>query len=166
MVFSDTEEHQISDGFCLARISKLSAQWKIIFDFKPTEYQEGAELYALLVRQALSDDALLNFSISFPHPNIRLYVEDPRLGGVPYVDLKSSQLPQLHEWSRIEISHVEEEGGNYFLSLSVGGKEVGREGFELGKNLTDVKIYNGIAVFGSWMNQPGFIRGLVVSDKQ
>ena len=82
------------------------------------------------------------------------------MNGYMIVDLESNQVPKLDEWSRIEISQLEEEGGNYFLSLSVGGKEVGRKDFELGRNLTDVKIYNG------WASQLGFIRGLLVFDKQ
>ena len=96
-------------------------------------------------------------NISFPLPEIRLSVVD--WNGDEFLDLRSNQLPSLEEWSRIEIGHVEE-GGNYFLSLSVGGKEVGRKDFELGRNLTDVKIYNG------WASQLGFIRGLLVFDKQ
>ena len=74
------------------------------------------------------------------------------------VDLRSNQMPNLHEWSRIEIGHVEE-GGNYFITLSVGRQEVGREAFELGRDFTDVTIYSGTLL-------PSLIRRLVVLDKQ
>ena len=79
--------------------------------------------------------------------------------------LKSDQLPKLHEWTRVEISHLPpvEEGGKYILSLSVGGEELGRKECEMGRNLTDVNIYCGRNVF---QRQPCFIRGLLVLDKQ
>ena len=75
--------------------------------------------------------------------------------------LKSDQLPKLNEWTRVEISHVEE-GGKYFLSLSVGGKELGRKECKMGRNLTNINIYYGR---GIWL-QPGVTRGLLVLDKQ
>ena len=73
----------------------------------------------------------------------------------------SDQLPKLHEWTRVEISHVEE-GGKYFLSLSVGGEELGRKEWEMGRNLTDVNIYCNKRFH---LPQPCFIRGLLVLDK-
>ena len=120
-----------------------------------------AEPRGIWVQSWSADDHLeLNFGISFPHSNILLSWNN----GGTIVDMKSNQLLKLDEWSRIEISHLEEEeGGNYFLSLSVGGKEVGRRGFELGRNMTDVKIYRGLS---GRRSQPGFIKELVVLDKQ
>ena len=42
MVFFDTEEHQIREvGIPLATIPKLGPQWRILYDFKPTEYLFG-----------------------------------------------------------------------------------------------------------------------------
>ena len=113
-----------------------------------------------LVGYFSSDDAGVSYwiSIDFPHPNIRLSVEDETTGQM-VVDLRSNQMPNLHEWSRIEIGHVEEEG-KFFLTLSVGGQQLGREACQLGRNLTDVKIYSGLSPVS------GFIRGLVVLDKQ
>ena len=148
----------------MASIPKLSAQWKISFDVKPMEDWQGAEPRGLWVQSWSADDHLeLNFGISFPHSNIRLCWNN----GGTIVDMTSNQLPKLDEWSRIEISHLEEEGGNYFLSFSVGGKEVGRKGFELGRNMTDVKIYHAMAHgLSGRRSQPGFIKGLLVFDKQ
>ena len=74
--------------------------------------------------------------------------------------MSSTQLPKVGEWTKLELSH-EEVDGKYFLSFSVGGREVGRKeaGPDL-RNLTDVEIDVG----GS--SQPGFIRRLVVLEKQ
>ena len=77
----------------------------------------------------------------------------------------STQLPKVGEWTRIEIGH-EKVDEKYFLSLSVGGREVGRKevtGPEL-RNLTDVKVY--IGNNHEELRQPGFIRRLVFLEKQ
>ena len=54
------------------------------------------------------------------------------------------QVPKVGEWTRIEISHKEEEG-KYFLSLAVGGEHVGRAEVTdpVLKNPTDVKLFIG-----------------------
>ena len=79
--------------------------------------------------------------------------------------------PEVGEWTKIEIGH-EKVGERYFLSLSVGGREVGREeveeegrkkNLELRK-LTDVEVCIGIPE-DRVMHQPGFIRRLVVLEK-
>ena len=107
-----------------------------------------------------ASDVSFTLNISFPYPNIRLSVEDLTSGQV-VVDLRSIQRPKLHEWSRIEIGHIEE-GGNYFVTLSLGGQELGRKACRLMGNVTKIKIsYGSTAQF-----QPGFVRGLVVLDKQ
>ena len=40
--------------------------------------------------------------------------------------LESNQLPRIGEWTRMELSH-EEEDGKFFLSFAVGGRELGRK---------------------------------------
>ena len=79
--------------------------------------------------------------------------------------VESSQLPKIDEWTRIEFGH-EKVDEKYFLCLSVGGREGGRKEVtnpEL-RNLTDVKVH--IGNLHEENCQPGFIRGLVVLEKQ
>ena len=82
-----------------------------------------------------------------------------------FESLVSLRPPKLGEWTRIEISH-EEENGKSFLSFSVGGKEVGRREVDYPGEITDVQICFGPWADDDWPAQPGFIRGLVVLDKQ
>ena len=45
LVFFDTEEHQATErmgGKKIAQIPKLGSQWRIIYDFKPTESLQAA----------------------------------------------------------------------------------------------------------------------------
>ena len=82
-----------------------------------------------------------------------------------FESLVKLQPPKLGEWTRIEISQ-EEKNGKCFLSFSVGGKEVGRREVDYPGEITDVKICFGPWVNDVWPAQPGFIKGLVVLDKQ
>ena len=121
LVNFDTEEHEAEDGkeVLMAKIARLADEWKIIYDFKPTGYQEFeydfSGCISLWMDTSPSDsDDYCSLEISFSRLGVHL--DDTH-----DVLILSDQLPKLHEWTRVEISHVEE-GGKYFLSLSVGGK--------------------------------------------
>ena len=78
--------------------------------------------------------------------------------------VESNQLPRIGEWTRIEISH-EEEDGKFFLSFGVAGRELERKeatDLEL-QGTTDVAIGIGL---GTSNIQPGLIRRLVVLQKE
>ena len=86
--------------------------------------------------------------------------------------VKSTQLPKVGEWTRVEIGH-EKVDEKYFLSLSLGGREVGRKEVtdpELRK-LTDVQVCIGDqkVCIGDQIQegpQPEIIRRLVVLEKR
>ena len=162
LVYFDTEEYQIEpDEIPIATIPTLGPQWKIIHDFKPTEYSSELMLnpVSLLVEVAPHFIPGIVFSCTETSHSIALV----NLNG-PGMDLESSQPPKLGEWTRIEMS-LEEENGMAILAFSVGGQEVGRE--VLGEFepdlLVDVKILAGTSHGPA---QPGFIRRLIVLDKQ
>ena len=81
--------------------------------------------------------------------------------------VKSTQLPKVGEWTRIKMSH-EKVDEKYFLSLSVGGRELGRSEVTdpLLQKLTDVTVIIGTRGTEGRFCQPGFIRRLVILEKQ
>ena len=102
-------------------------------------------------------------AIEFPFPKIGLAhaFHDENMERRTEYAVTSTQLPKVGEWTRMEIGH-EKVDDKYFLSLSVGGREVGRVEVtnpELRK-LTDVKVSIGHP--DEKRCQPGFIRRLVV----
>ena len=81
---------------------------------------------------------------------------------VDQVLLESQQLPRIGEWSRIEISH-EEEDGKYFLSFAVEGRELEKKEAtdpEF-REMTDLTID-----IDEHRIQPEFIRRLLVLQKE
>ena len=169
MVFFDTEEHQITEvGIHLATIPKLGPQWRILYDFKPTEYLFGLPEPAVSLFVDLENYFCPGIVFSCSPNNSPSIALDNLVPGPGLYGLESNQPPKLGEWTRIAISH-EMENGQWILSLSVGGREVGR-GEVLGGwgwgEVPDVKIYIGNGPFYDGPIQPGFIKGLVVLDKQ
>ena len=75
-------------------------------------------------------------------------------------------MPKHFEWTRIEISH-EEDNGKYFFTFSVRGKELGRQEIDVSifgfQNLRGLKIHTGGMGDNS---ETGIIRGLVVLEKE
>ena len=146
----------------MAEIPKLGTQWKIIHEFKPTAYLQEVDptMDPVGLSVGAGKPAHSAIIIDFWPPNMSVlhcFIEDDNPVHAES-RVVSSQLPKVGEWTRIEVSH-EEVGGRYFLSLSVGGREVGRTeaGPDLRK-LTDVKIVAG-------KRQPGFVRRLVILEK-
>ena len=178
LVFFDTEVHRIpTSGLLktLAVIPKLEAQWKIIYDFKPTEecFQNtrgGSRLLDLGIRGGGGQKAGIYF---FPNVDFILTLEAyihsdeglPSEHLEPLVEVWCNRITPIGEWTRMEVSH-EMEDGEYFLSLSIGGTEVGRKEVTVPafRDMAEVNV-----VIGSLMEgraQPGFIRGLVVLQKE
>ena len=151
----------------LTKIPKLGSQWKIIHDFKPTEYLQGTPL-GLFVGTGDGKTPGNSFvGICFRFPKILLAEEIVGDNNQIQVQraIQSTQLPKVGEWTRIEICH-EMVDGKYFLSLSVGGTEVGRSEVtnpEL-RRLADAKVCIGSANREQY--QPGFIRRLVILEKR
>ena len=155
----------------LVTIPKLETQWKILYDVKPTEHlqvENPRKCYAAFGID-VGRDAFVGAAVSPPQIVLGAYLRsaDNQLQGWNVVT--GDQAPNVGQWTRIEISH-EEEDGKYFLSLAVGGEHVGREAVtdpEL-KNPTDVELYIGCsqrAAQRQFHPLPGFVRRVVVLQK-
>ena len=103
----------------------------------------------------------------FPFPKIVLghAIRDDNIQAQVLLAVESTQLPKVGEWTRIEFGH-EKVDEKYFLSLSLGGREVGRKEVtnpELRK-LTDIQVCIGDQI--QEHSQPGLIRRLVILEKR
>ena len=105
----------------LATIPKLKAQWKIIHDFKPTEYLDDPYTRFSL---GLNFEGRVGLDIFFSSSQFGLERWDGDEEGQLF--LESNQLPKIGEWTRMEISHKEEDG-EFFLSFGVAGRQLARK---------------------------------------
>ena len=117
-------------------------------------------VYPQPIQHGVRDGGRVGLDIVFSCSQISL--RRWRLDGEDQLLLESRQLPTIGEWTRIELSH-EEEDGKYFLSFAVEGGELEKKEAtdpEFGE-MTDVTID-----IEEHRIQPGFIRRLLVLQKE
>ena len=131
LAFYDPDEHMIRDRqITVARISKMASEWKIIHDFKPT-----ASVFPLI---------RFSVNVSSSTSKIALYIA---YTGIGVESVASDYVLTLNKWNRIEITYEEEEGGKYFLSFSVNGRNPNKK--EVGDTLVMGSLkedFNGIEI--------------------
>ena len=147
----------------LAEIPKLATQWRVMYEFKPTATAHASEPCPSFAIDSWENEQVLVIEVACTSSIVLLRICSDR-PGVETRTVASNWVPEVGQWTRIEISH-EEKDGEYFLALSVGGQEVEKtEAHPDFKNLADVRIIAG-GTAGEMIPQPGFIRRLAVVGK-
>ena len=126
MRYFDLGEHTITPHkSILAEIPKLGAEWKVIFEFNPTEnfLRPSAFLVAIWIKLAEE-----GYSLTFSPDGVQLRYEDELEDGEMIevdVDESAVGLPAIANWTKIEITcAVNEETGKYAISVAIAGIEV------------------------------------------
>ena len=141
LVFFDMEEREISHKeINLANLQKMALQWKIAVDFKPTASVglNHSPLYTplLIVTFGFGEFEL---RLQYRKDRIALSLFDPL--ELNLWKLRSTEVPMVGEWTRIEISH-EEEDDKFFFVFSVGGTQIGKEdSYRVSQKKHSYKIY-------------------------
>ena len=132
MVFFDGEEHEIKpERVRSTSIPKLGTQWKVIFDLKPVSVGGGLLL-------SLCDSEIDRASLMFGMSSSDIFAQNSQ--GNIEAHHRAYEVPQLGQWTRIEMTH-EKVDGQFHLALSLDGKEVARVEAHPGlQRLTDVSI--------------------------
>ena len=165
MIFFDTSEHQLGEKR-LFQLPPLGGQWKIIFDFKPTEYiQDERQRNVMSLVVGHNDLQVTGHSLSIGSPKISLRCRighpDASVNEIGLVE--SNELPVVGEWTRVEISHEKEED-KYFLYLTVGGKELGKSDVTFAESRAAPPASTFLHLYVT-KTQPGFVRRLVALRK-
>ena len=165
LVYYDPDEHKITNNATtVARISKMASEWKIIQDFKPTDYPASIHPRTIL---SLSSSSTQGFMLELNVLPTKIAIDLASTGGSVVEVVSSNHVPKLNKWNRIEITY-EEDGGKYFLSVSVNDKNSNKEevtdNFDLGSprvNFNEIEIMAGY----EYEHQPGVIKGITVLEK-
>ena len=100
----------------------MASEWKIIHDFKPTAAVFPGTTFGLVLS---SSEPRVVLRLEILHPlSVYLRLVNTAKGVDKFV--ASSHVPELNKWNRIEIAY-EEEGGKFFLSFSVNGRNSNKE---------------------------------------
>ena len=145
----------------------MASEWKIIHDFKPTAAVFPGTTFGLVLS---SSEPRVVLRLEILHPlSVYLRLVNTAKGVDKFV--ASSHVPELNKWNRIEIAY-EEEGGKFFLSFSVNGRNSNKEEVGAGDDLVLGSLkgdFNGIKIFsghdGELGHQPGIIKEITVLEK-
>ena len=144
----------------------MASEWKIIHDFKPTAVVFPSTTFGLVLSSS-EPRAVLSLEILHPSStSVYLRLVNTAKGVDKFVAMMN-QLPKLNKWNQIEITY-EEEGGKYFLSFSVNGRNSNKE--EVGDDLVLGSLkgdFNRIKIISdiSDGHQPGIIKEITVLEK-
>ena len=168
MIFFDTSEHQLGEKR-LFQLPALGDQWKIIFDFKPTEYIQDKRLRIVMsLVVGHNDPRVAGYSLAIGPPKIflRCRIKRPNASVQEVGSVESNELPVVGEWTRVEISHEKEED-KYFLYLTVGGKELGKSDITFAESRAAPPADTSLRIGTDDVRhiQPGFVRRLVALRK-
>ena len=140
LIFFKTEEQEVVRGGLpvVATLSNLGKRWKVSFDLKPVVLTHGFSVQAMILARA---------TVFHQYCNVVFTSSRAILDGRDYIPPGTAANHELQsgEWNRIEITHEEGENGNFFLSLSVGNRELGKMdvGILEQENFSDVQLYLG-----------------------
>ena len=140
----------------------MASEWKIIHDFKATAAVFPSTTFGLVLS---SSEPRVVLRLEILHP-LSVYMACMTCTGVDKF-VASNHAPTLNKWNRIEITY-EEEGGKYFLSFSVNGRNSNKE--EVGDDLVLGSLkgdFNGVEIISdiSDGHQPGIIKEIAVLEK-
>ena len=146
----------------------LGGQWKVIFDFKLTEYvQEERERIVMSLVLYHNSRRFKCLGLAIGSSKICLHscdiVNHPTPVGESKITIESNELPEVGKWTRVEISHEKEED-KYFLYLTVGGKELGKSDVTFAESRAAPPASTFLHL-NVTKTQPGFVRRLVALRK-
>ena len=109
LLFFDVGEHSTNDAPSkkLAEIPKLGAQWRVMYDFKPTATAHASKFCPSFALGSWENEQVLVIEVACTSSSIILGIDRP---GFETRTVASNQVPEVGQWTRIEISHEERDG--------------------------------------------------------
>ena len=159
--FSLPNEHILKRNTLLKTLPTLAKEWKVTFDFKPTDYNYRGPAQVL---QMTIGGKVGNIGDRTPalwmHKTRGVYIVTA-LSGKAAVGKYIKKKPSIDEWSKVEISQVKQ-GYKYMFSLVIKGETLWSVENTQPKEFSNVKVF----ASSDWhVAQAGSIRGLKIESK-
>ena len=152
LIFFESEEHQVTQGAfgIVASLPTLGKCWKVTFDIKPIEDLPWLIAHTRIIAGGSEYCGVILSSLK---AILQRYNQD---------GISVNHQLKIGEWTRIEITHEEGDGGSSFVSLSAGGKELLKldVGIQVEEKFSDVQLLLGCPGHGS----PAFIRRILLLE--
>ena len=163
--FAFPQEHELSRDQLLTTLPKMTKEWKVSFQVKPTDYSFSG--YANVIHMTIGGKGLGgNAKVGDRTPIVWIHktqgvVISSALNGKASYQKKVAILPPVGEWTSIEVSQ-ELFGSEYIYTITIADKNV----FEV-INTKPLEVDN-VKVYASspWNTaRKGFIRNLEIEIK-
>ena len=153
-------QHLIQKNTLLANLTKLTKEWRVSFEFKPTNYNTKG--YAQILHMTTGGKSG-NVGDRTPalmiHKTKGVYIVTT-LNGEPSVEHFSKKKPARNKWSAVDISQIKK-GSKYTFSLTLNNKKLWARENNKPEEFEDVKVY---ASSNWYAAQPGYIRKLRIEN--
>ena len=160
-IFSLPSEHILKKNTLLKTLPTLAKEWKVTFDFKPTNYNYRGPAQVLQMTIGGKDGNIGDRTPAlWMHKTRGVYIVTA-LSGKAAVGKYIKKKPTLNQWSKVEISQVKQ-GYKYMFSLVIKGETLWSVENTQPKEFSNVKVF----ASSDWhVAQAGSIRGLKIESK-
>ena len=145
--FSLDGKHELSKDSLLTTLPKMTKEWRVSFEIKPTDYTFGGYsnvLHLTIGGKGLGSSAKVGDRIPaiWIHKTRGVIVSSQRNGRAAYTTTIKGLLPPAGKWTAIEVSQSLV-GSKYIYEISIAGKTVNRVENRKPVELSNVKVYAG-----------------------
>ena len=136
--FSEEEEIQLGgqQTILLTTVQRLTAEWRVAFKFKPTQYSGAGYRPCLSMRNVLT----LQFSSGGTHLQFKQQASQSLQSKYFY-----HTLPKLNEWTTIEVEQRKvDDDGRHLFKFHVGGLQIYSEMFSDCLEFDNVQVHTGL----------------------
>ena len=145
--FSLNGKHELSKDSLLTTLPKMTKEWKVSFEIKPTDYSFGGYsnvLHLTIGGKGLGSSAKVGDRVPaiWIHKTRGVIVSSARNGRAAYTTTIKGLFPPTGKWTAIEVSQSLV-GSKYIYEISIAGKTVNRVENRKPAELSNVKVYAG-----------------------
>ena len=144
--FSFDGNHELSKDSLLTTVPKMTKEWKVSFEIKPTDYSLSG--YSNVLHLTIGGKGL-GSSAKVGDRTPAIWIHKTRgvmissaLNGKPAYTKTIKRLPPAGEWTAIEVSQSLV-GSKYMYEISIAGKTVNKVENTKPVELSNVKVYAG-----------------------
>ena len=144
----------------LTTLTTLGKEWRITFDFKPTDYDHNN--WTSLIHLTAGGNNKTVYGDRTPaiffHPDLGMHVSSA-INGNPTYSVDLNQPPLVGEWTNIVMSQAKSTGEEFIFKTEINGTESFTTVNVQAESFSSVKVYASDPYYTA---QPGFIRNLVI----
>ena len=158
-VYEKEEEFAVVESNLLTTLTTLGKEWRITFDFKPTDYDHNNWTSLIHLTIGGNNETYGDRTPAiFFRTDLGMHVSSA-INGNPTYSVDLNQPPPVGEWTTIVMSQAKSTDGEFVFKTEINGMESFTTVNVQAVEFSSVKVYASDPYYTA---QPGFIRNLVI----